>query len=66
MVEDLPMLVEYGDDGPGGRYTYAKDDEARYLYPRPFIGYTIASLESVPMHKEAMKIGLNRHGIPAK
>lgn len=68
-VVDLPALIEYGDAGSGGSYTYKYSSRPwgpTFLEPRPFMERTREELRANRYHVNALWYGLLRAGFRVK
>ena len=68
-VIDLPALIEYGDSGSGGSYTYKHSSRPwgpTFLAPRPFMEHTREELRVNRYHVNALHYGLLKAGFRVK
>lgn len=68
-VTDFPALIEYGDGGSGGSYTYRHSSRPwgpTFLAPRPFMERTREELRVNRYHVNALWYGLLRAGFKVK
>lgn len=68
-VVDLPALIEYGDSGAGGSYTYKYSSRPwgpTFLAARPFMERTRTELRANRYHVNALHYGLLKAGFRVK